>query len=89
MPGGNLLGTAGEFSARQGFQNQRRDYAVSKQGEFFSFGVHDRTIRGVWRDANVMWGASGGWLRGPECDATPVRNEKTGPAQQVGAPPGK
>src|SRR5271157_5472251 len=67
VTGGNLLGAAGEFSAGQSFEHQRSHEAVSKQGEFFSFGVHDRTIRGTrgWRDANVMWGASGEWLRGP------------------------
>src|SRR5207302_9435764 len=45
VTGGNLLGAAGEFSARKSFEHQRGHEAVSKQGEFFSFGVHDRTIR--------------------------------------------
>src|SRR5271165_7368057 len=91
VTGGDLLGAAGEFTARQGFQNQRRNYAVSKQGEFFSFGVHERTIRGirVRRDAKVVWGASGGLQSRPERGATTVRNEKARPAQQVGAQPGK
>jgi hypothetical protein len=87
VTGGNLLGTAGKFSAGQSFEHQRGNEAVSKQGEFFSFGVHDRTIRGIraWRDASVVCGRSGGWERRPERGATPVRNEKARPAQQVGA----
>ena len=44
VTGGNLLGAAGEFSAGQSLEHQRGHEAVSKQGEFFSFGVHDRTI---------------------------------------------
>src|SRR5439155_10274230 len=47
MTGGNLLGAAGEFSARKSFEHQRGHEAVSKQGEFFSFGVHERTIHGA------------------------------------------
>src|SRR5664279_6491867 len=38
-----------------------------------------------WRDASVVCGLSGGWESRPERGATPVRNEKARPAQQVGA----
>ena len=43
----------------------------------------------AWRDANAVWGPSGGWQRRPERGGTPVRNEKARPAQQVGAQAGK
>src|SRR6266581_6428746 len=43
----------------------------------------------VWRDANGVCGRSAGWESGPKRGAAPIRNEKAGPAQQVGAQPGK
>src|SRR5271165_799042 len=82
VTGGHLLGAAGEFSAGKSFEHQRGYQAVSKQGEFFSFGVHERTIRGIraWRDANAVCLRSGGWESRPERGGTPVRNERVRPA---------
>ena len=44
MAGGNLLGAAREFAARQRLQNQRGNETVAKQGDFFGFGMHARAL---------------------------------------------
>lgn len=38
---GDLLSASGEFAARQGFQDQRRDDAITEEGDFFGFVLHD------------------------------------------------
>jgi len=82
VTGGNLLSAAGEFSAGKRFQNQRRNYAVSKQGEFSALASMTGRYAGpvVGRDANVVCGRSSGWESRPERGTTAVRNQKARPA---------
>jgi hypothetical protein len=78
-PRGRASSTSG---ATRPFRNRASFSALaSMRGRYAEYGA--------WRDASVVCERSGGWESRPERGATPVRNEKARPAQQVGAQPGK
>ena len=96
MTGGNLLGAAGEFAARQRLQHQRGDQPVAEQGDFFGFGIHRDDLLSQKHKADgppapgkSCVGPSGGRRRRAERGATPVGSEKRRPAQQVDSQIGK
>jgi hypothetical protein len=96
VAGGNLLGAAGEFAARQRLQNQRRNQAVAKQGDFFGFCYPwDLSLgpklmgKRTPGKTSAVWERSGGPEKRTERGRTTVRSKKRGPAQQVLAQLGK
>ncbi len=97
VAGGNLLGAAREFAAGQGFEHQRRNQAVAKQGEFFGFGIHrgislsqKHTAEGRRRlHANAVWGPSGGRRHRAERGADARRERETRASPTGGAQVGK
>ena len=92
VAGGDLLGAAGEFAAGQSFEHQRGDQAVAEQGEFFGFGIHERTIRGATGLAPCkccVGTVRRKGTRGRSAARRPSGARKRGPAQQVGAQFGK
>jgi Transposase C of IS166 homeodomain len=45
VAGGNLLSAVREFAAGKSLDHQRRDHAITEEGEFFGFGIHGENLR--------------------------------------------